>query len=83
MTNTYPINPMHLLGKTFEFVEICPGEYGPDFDKFSARVLAVVVPAPGADVNWELLLLQDGFSDPDYHGLDSLYFDWPEVAHHF
>jgi len=70
---------MYLLGKTFEFTEICPGEYGPDYDRFRAKVLAVVVPAPGTDIEWSLLLLQDGFHDPDYHDLNALQFLWPTL----
>lgn len=77
MATAYPINPMYLLGKTFEFTENIPGHYGPDFARFFARVLAVVVPAPGTNIEWSLLLLQDGFRDPDYHDLDALQFVWP------
>lgn len=77
MTTAYPINPMYLLGKTFEFTEVLPCECGPNFECFNAQVLAVVVPAPGTDIEWSLLLLQDGFCDPDYHDLDALQFVWP------
>ena len=65
---------LSLLGKSFDFLCMCPGEYGPYFDRFHALVLAVQVPAPGTDIEWSILLLIDGFKDPDYFELDRLHF---------
>lgn len=65
---------LSLLGKSFDFVECIPMPYGPDFSRYRARVLAVQVPAPGTDIDWSILLLMDGFKDPEYVELDRLHF---------
>jgi hypothetical protein len=74
MTVINSTQALSLLGKSFDFIITCPGEYGPDFDNVHARVLAVQVPAPGTDIEWSILLLIDGFKDPDYFELDRLHF---------
>lgn len=82
MTAAYPINPMYLLGRTFEFVELFHDDVGPCPVRFTARVVAVQVPAPGTDIEWALLLEQrcdSGKYHTDYTDLSSLSFEWPTL----
>lgn len=74
MTAINSTQALSLLGKSFNFVESIPMPYGPDFALYRARVLAIQVPAPGTDIEWSILLLQDGYKYPEYVDLDSLHF---------
>lgn len=78
MANTYPTNPMYLLGCTFRFTET---QLGGDVFRYQARVIAIQIPCPGTDIEWSLLLERPGDPDPirEYVELDSLTFDWGAV----
>lgn len=66
-----------LLGRVIDVVECIPMPYGPYFSRYRATVMAVLVPAPGTDIKWSLLLHMEGFA-PDqmeYIELDCLHWD--------
>lgn len=79
MATAYPINPMYLLGLSFDFTERVPD--GGDPVEYQARVVAVQVPCPGTVIEWQLLLERTDV-DPqhslEYVDLDSLEFRWPQ-----
>lgn len=66
---------LSLLGQTVTVVECIPMPYGPDFSRYRATVMAVQVPAPGTDIEWSVLLHQEGFAPDrmDYIELDRLH----------
>lgn len=78
MANTYPTNPMHLLGRSFRFTETL--RRGESY-RYQARVVAVQVPCPGTDIEWALLLERPGRGEPsrEYVDLVTLSFDWGAV----
>lgn len=83
MATSYPINPMYLLGRTFDFIQLIHCEEGAFPVEFRGRVLAVQVPAPGTDVEWSVLIeqrLDDRTLSADYASLDSLSFEWPSIS---
>lgn len=79
MANTYPTNPMNLLGRSFHFRETL--SWG-ETCWYQARVIAVQVPCPGTDVEWALLLERPGTDEPsrEYVDLDRLTFEWGGVT---
>jgi hypothetical protein len=82
MATSYPTNPMHLLGRTIDFVQLFHEDSGPSPVFFTGRVVAVQVPAPFSDIEWSLLIeqrLANGRLVSDYSSLDDLYFEWPAV----
>ena len=66
---------LSLLGQTVNVVECIPMPYGPDFSRYRATVMAVQVPAPGTDIEWSVLLHQEGLAPDqmDYIELDRLH----------
>lgn len=78
MATAYPINPMHMLGGTFDFTETSLAGH---VFRYRALVLAVQVPCPGTDIEWSVLLERPADSGPvrEYVELDSLVFDWGVV----
>lgn len=79
MAAAYPINPMYLLGRYFDFSEAIGDGGAPCL--YSAQVLAVQVPCPLSSVPWALLLKRSDYPDElEYVPLDSLSFEWPVVS---
>jgi len=81
MATAYPINPVYLLGLSFEFREHLSD--GGDPVEYQARVVAVQVPCPGTVIDWQLLLERTDVppeSALEYVDLDALEFRWPELV---
>lgn len=68
---------LSLLGRVIDVIECIPMPYGPDYFRYRATVMAVQVPAPGTDIEWSLLLHQEGYAPDqmDYVELDRLHLD--------
>lgn len=68
---------LSLLGRVIDVIECIPMPYGPDYSRYRATVMAVQVPAPGTDIEWSLLLHQEGSAPDqmDYVELDRLHLD--------
>lgn len=76
MANAYPINPMNLLGRNFDFLWLIHTDEGPVPERFTARVVAVQVPDPRSPVPLALLLEDDAFGILDHYiSFDQLHFE--------
>lgn len=72
------IQALSLLGRVIDVIEcIWWNDEGPDYSAYRATVMAVQVPAPGTDIEWSLLLHQEGFPAEEmvYVELDRLHLD--------
>jgi len=58
-----------MLGQRITFTTVFQMDYGPDYATVSGDVQAVLVPAPGSGVGGSLLVLQDGFQEPEFFHL--------------
>jgi len=61
-----------MLGQRITFTNVFPMDYGPDYARVSGDVLAVLVPAPGSGISGSLLVLQEGFQEPEFFDLDDI-----------
>jgi len=72
MANSNVTELTQMLGRRVDFTHVIPVDEGPDFANVVGSVLAVVVPAPGTSIGASLLVLQDGFTEPEYFDLDEI-----------